>query len=52
MKKRKSITLDPNISKLIEQKAAVEHRSFSNMVEYMAKIYLKLENNGLKTRTP
>lgn len=49
MKKRKSITIDPKINKDVEDQANAESRSFSNMIEHMAKKYLtafKKSNNG------
>lgn len=42
MKVRKSITIDSNISRQIEKQAGVETRSFSNLIEKIAKKYLSL----------
>ena len=40
MKERKSITIDLDTYKKIEKQADFESRSFSGMIEYMAKVYL------------
>lgn len=37
---RKSITINDNVNSEIEKQAEIEGRSFSNMVEQMAKKYL------------
>ncbi len=40
---RKSITINDNVNSEIEKQAEIEGRSFSNMVEQMAKKYLDNE---------
>lgn len=50
MKVRKSITIDSEISKQIEEQASVETRSFSNMIETMAKKYLLLIKSKDETK--
>jgi predicted CopG family antitoxin len=41
-KKQKSITLDIDIFEKTKKQAKVESRSFSNMIEIMAKKYLNI----------
>ena len=48
MKINKSISLDKKLLKLIILRAKKEGRSVSNMIEIMAKEYLKNLNNRLK----
>ena len=49
MKVRKSVTIDSDTNRQIEEQAVKETRSFSNMIEQMAKEYLitlkESENN-------
>ena len=40
MKKAKCITFDTELAKLVSERAKIESRNFSNMLEYMAKEYL------------
>lgn len=41
MKETKSITIDKDTNKAIEAQMKVENRSYSNMIEWMAKKYLE-----------
>ena len=40
MKDNESITIDPNINKEVKKQAKKEDRSFSGMMQHMAKKYL------------
>ena len=44
MKTRQSITIDPDINQNIKKQAKKESRSYSGMIEYMAKMYLANQN--------
>ena len=48
VKIRKSVTIDDKVNSNIEKQANVEGRSFSNMIEQMAKKYLGLKKRGEK----
>lgn len=43
-KERKSITVDSEVVRWVEKQATKEGRSFSNMIEQMAKKYLGFKN--------
>jgi len=46
---RTSITIDPEVKELVEGQAVTESRgSFSNMLEFMAKEYLRLKKRENK----
>jgi predicted CopG family antitoxin len=57
MKDRESITIEPEVNEQIKAQATEESRSFSNMIEWMAKKYLeslkdahtKSNNNNCKS---
>lgn len=48
VKIRKSVTLDENVNNDIEKQAEKEGRSYSNMIEQMAKKYIKLTKRSNK----
>ncbi len=48
---RKSITINDNVNTEIEKQAELEGRSFSNMIEQMAKKYLDDKKSSLDTKT-
>jgi len=50
MKTRKSITIDSDVNTQIEEQATKETRSFSNMIEKMAKKYLSDLKELMKTK--
>lgn len=41
MKERESITIDPEVNNAVKSQAVEEGRSYSNMLEWMAKKYLE-----------